>query len=360
MNTPGLSVPMGPSNLVTSLASSRTTWLPAAVMSTVRATTHTSGGGGEYSWDRRSSWTKYRWSATVRDSYLGPKWLIGCSPPEWSSDYIGSWPSKKERKGGGLVSFPSRTANAEKNRFEMCIGIEIGIKVKKKKSLVWTKMRLEMGIRIEIRMISQNSNFFSNGPFEKRPVMIIEDTDFYFHDHCGSHIYIHIYICIFIYIHIHIYTNIYIYIYINIYINIHIYLYMYIYIHTHVCMYIYICIYTYIYVCMYIYTYTITNNFVYIHICIYIYTHIHMRVGGCCGNVTVSPLALARHRCPKHNLSLCPHRLSRHCSCHFLVCAQCSICTGKRCLSFVSFSWLWLFAVFSRRAHAGAYADAYM
>jgi len=34
----------------------------------------------------------------VRNNFLGPMWLIGCSPPAWSRDLVRSSPHKKERK----------------------------------------------------------------------------------------------------------------------------------------------------------------------------------------------------------------------------------------------------------------------
>ena len=46
------------------------------------------------------------------------------------------------------------------------------------------KLRLEMFIGTEIEILDgQSRGLFSNGPFEKRPVMTIEDFDFHFDDH---------------------------------------------------------------------------------------------------------------------------------------------------------------------------------
>jgi len=49
-------------------------------------------------------------------------------------------------------------------------------------------MRLEMVIGMEIRIL-QGQGVFSNKPFEKRPVMIIQDSDFHCDDHFDSHIF---------------------------------------------------------------------------------------------------------------------------------------------------------------------------
>jgi len=50
------------------------------------------------------------------------------------------------------------------------------------------KMRPEMVIRIQNGILNgQSSYFFSNQPFEKRPVMTIQDSDLYSDDHFGSH-----------------------------------------------------------------------------------------------------------------------------------------------------------------------------
>jgi len=52
------------------------------------------------------------------------------------------------------------------------------------------KMRLEMVIVIEIKIVDGRSpGFFSNEPFKKRPVMTIQDSDFYADNHFESHLF---------------------------------------------------------------------------------------------------------------------------------------------------------------------------
>jgi len=52
------------------------------------------------------------------------------------------------------------------------------------------KTRPEMVIEIENGILnSQSSGFCSNEPFEKRPVMFIEDSVLYSDDHFGSHLF---------------------------------------------------------------------------------------------------------------------------------------------------------------------------
>jgi len=52
------------------------------------------------------------------------------------------------------------------------------------------QMRLELVVRMQIKIRDgQNSGLFSNEPFEKRPVMTIENFDFHFDDHFESHLF---------------------------------------------------------------------------------------------------------------------------------------------------------------------------
>jgi len=51
------------------------------------------------------------------------------------------------------------------------------------------KMKLEMFVERQIEILdSQSSGLFSNEPWERRPVMTIEDFDFHFDDHFASHL----------------------------------------------------------------------------------------------------------------------------------------------------------------------------
>ena len=54
---------------------------------------------------------------------------------------------------------------------------------------VTEKFGLKMVIGTEIETLDgQSRGLFSNGPFEKRPEMTIEDFDFHFDDHFASHL----------------------------------------------------------------------------------------------------------------------------------------------------------------------------